>query len=341
MKEAMFWEPLGDGRAKCLTCPNYCVRGEGQAGRCSTRYNKSGKYYTLTYGKPCLIQEDPIAKNPLYHMEPGSKAIGVATAGCNLTCKYCQNWEISQVGPWKTRNMDVSPESLIQKVKDRGLKWITFSYTEPVVYLEYAIDTAKLAKKSGIKIAICSDGYICTDPLKELINNIDAFSVTFKGYTEEFYQDVCGCGMSSVIKTITAIAASGKWMEVVNLIVPGLNDEEQGIKFIAKTVVALNKNIPLHFLRFAPAYKLQNLAPTPVGTLEKARSIALNEGLKFVYVDLSGHEGANTYCPRCKNLLIERSAFAVVQNNLKVGLKGDGRCPKCSYVIPGNFVVRT
>ena len=332
LKEASFWESLDNGRTRCLTCPNLCEREEGEITLCKTRINRGGKLYSLTYGRPCMICVDPLSKNPLYHVDPGSNAIGVATAGCNLTCKYCQNWDIAQVGPWKTRNMDVSPDELIKKVKDRGLKWITFSYTEPVAYYEYAVDIAKLAKKNGLCVSVVTAGFLCAKPLQELMKYVDAFSVTLKGYTKAFYKDVCGCNLDDVWKSIVTMSRSKRWMEVVTLIIPGMNDEDRGLTSIARSIARLNKNIPLHFLRFTPAYKMKQLQPTPLKTLERARSLALKQGLRYVYIDLSGHEAANTFCPQCKKVVIERAGFSVISNRLK-----NGRCSYCGAEIAGVF----
>ena len=332
LKEALFWEPLDNGRTRCTTCPNMCERDEGGITLCKTRINRGGKLYTLTYGKPCMLCVDPLSKNPLYHVDPGSNAIGVATAGCNLSCKYCQNWDIALVGPWRTKNIDVSPVELVRKVTDRNLKWLTFSYTEPTAYYEYAVDTAKLAKGKGVNVAVCTAGFICEHPLQELMKYVDAFSVTLKGYTQEFYKDVCGCNLDDVWKTIRAIFRSKRWLEVVTLIVPGLNDEDDGLRSIVRSLAGLSRDIPLHFLRFAPAYKLKHLQPTPLKTLERAHSIALKEGLGYVYIDLSGHQAANTYCPGCKRAVIERAGFAVVSNHLR-----NGQCSYCSTRIRGIF----
>jgi pyruvate formate lyase activating enzyme len=332
-REALFWEPVEGGKARCLTCPNRCLREEGGVTACHTRINRGGKLLTLTYGRPCEINQDSLAKNPLYHVDPGAEAIGIATAGCNLTCKYCQNFAISQVGPDQTKNFDLTPEQVAQKAAERKLKWITFSYTEPVAYLEYLVDTAKAASKAGLRVAAATAGFICEEPLKELIRHVDAFSVTLKGYTPEFYRDVCGCNLDDVQKSIATIAASGKWMEVVTLIVPGMNDEDKGIQWIARAVAKVNRDIPLHFLRFEPQYKLKHLPRTPIATLEKARELALKEGLNYVYLDLSGHQASNTACARCGKVLIERAAgFSVIANRVR-----NGKCPQCSTRIPGLF----
>lgn len=330
LKEAYFSESLGNGKTRCLTCPNMCVRDDGEVTFCNTRINKGGRLYSLTYSKPCLLNVDNIAKNPLYHVDPGASALGVATAGCNLRCKYCQNWEISQVGPDKTKNMDLSPLQLIEKVKEKKLKWITFSYTEPVAYFEYALDTAKLAKGKGLNVAICTAGNICDKPLAELIRYADAFSVTMKGYSEDFYRDVASCSFKDVWRSINSIQKARKWIEVVTLIVPGVNDDMDGIKKIASGLAGISRDIPLHFLRFAPAFKMRNLPATPVQTLEKAHETAKKAGLKYVYIDLSGHRNNTVYCAACGKALIERTGFAVVGNELR-----KGKCSACSATLPG------
>ncbi|NCC51910.1 MAG: AmmeMemoRadiSam system radical SAM enzyme [Spartobacteria bacterium] len=329
-REASFQKSLPDGRAQCLTCPNQCVVDEGGITTCRTRINRDGKLYTMTYGNPCVVFTDPLGKNPLYHVAPGNEAIGVGTAGCNLRCTYCQNWEFSQVGPDRTRNMELSPEELVKRAQQRNLAWITFSYTEPVAYYEYALATAKLAKSMDLKIAIVTAGYISSQPLAELIRYADAFSVTLKGYSEDFYRDVVGCPLQEVWKSIAHIARSSCWLEVVNLIIPTLNDEIEGIRRMARSLARLDPSIPLHFLRFSPAYKLKNLPVTPVETLEAAYHAARAEGLNYVYIDLPAHEAANTICPSCGHLLIQRAGFTILSNVIR-----NGHCPRCGAPIPG------
>lgn len=331
LRESAFWEPLAEGRTKCKTCPNECESDEGGITRCNTRINRGGKLYSLTYGRPCVIYTDALEKNPLYHVTPGQNAIATATAGCNLICKYCQNWDISQVGPSKTRNMDLSPEALVRQVTDRGLKWLTFSYTEPVAYLEYALEAARIARRQGVKVAVVTAAYINPKPLEQLITSADAFSVTLKGYSEEFYRDICGARLDRVWESIRIIARAKKWMEIVTLIVPGLNDRPEGLQQLARALAKLDQNIPLHYLRFFPAYKLKHLSATPVKTLENARETALKEGLKYVYLsNLPGHAAANTYCPACSKILIERIGFKIIKNILP-----ENRCPFCRQTIAG------
>ena len=329
-REATYWESMPDGATRCLLCPNLCRRTSGQTGQCRTRTNRGGRWHTLTYGNPCVIHEDPLTKNPLYHVDPGASAIGVATAGCNLSCKYCQNWDISQVGPDRTQNMALSPVELVAKVKDRGLKWLTYSYTEPVVYYEYAMEAARLARREGMRVAAVTAGYIRPEPLAAMIKAVDAFSITLKGHDEAFYREVCGCSMQDVLRTLQAVAASSCWLEVVYLAVPGLNDSAEACRTIAGHVAKLGREVPLHILRFSPAYKLGNLPRTPLQTMERARDVARASGLKYVYLDLPGHADANTVCPRCGKTLIERAGFAVVSNRVR-----NKSCPSCSTRIPG------
>lgn len=331
LKEAAFWEPLERGRTKCKTCPNECESGEGGITKCNTRINRGGKLYSLTYGRPCVIYTDALEKNPLYHVTPGKSAIATATAGCNLTCTYCQNWDISQVGPSKTRNMDLSPEALVRQATDRGLKWLTFSYTEPVAYLEYARAAAKIARSQGVKVAIVTAAYINPKPLERLIESADAFSITLKGYTEDFYRDICGARLDKVWEAIRTIARAKRWMEIVTLIVPGLNDRQEGLRYLANALAKLDQNIPLHYLRFFPAYKLKHLGATPVKTLENARENARKEGLKYVYLsNLPGHAAANTRCPGCSKTLVERIGFKIIKNNIQ-----ESCCPFCRQKIAG------
>ncbi|MBP7829507.1 MAG: AmmeMemoRadiSam system radical SAM enzyme [Kiritimatiellae bacterium] len=331
LREAFFWEPAGDGRTRCLTCPNECVCPEGGVTACRTRINLGGRLYSMTYGRPCVVFQDALEKNPLYHVTPGQEALGIGTAGCNLRCLYCQNWEFAQCGPWETRNMSLSPEGLVDRAASRGLKWITFSYTEPVAYLEYALDIARLAVRRGLRCAVVTGGFIHAKPLAALLECGAAFSVTLKGADEKFYRDVVACPRDSVWQTIRAIAQSGRWIEVVNLIVPTMNDRPEGIRAIARSLAGLSPDIPLHFLRFAPAYKLKHLPPTPRETLEQAREAAIKEGLHYVYLaNLPGHEGASTLCPSCRRVLVERVGFKVLRNDIR-----GGRCPGCQVRLPG------
>jgi pyruvate formate lyase activating enzyme len=336
LKEAAYWEPVPEKKmVRCTLCPNLCERKEHEVTACHTRIVKGGKLYTMVYSKPCVLSRDPLIKNPLYHVDPGAISIGTATAGCNLKCKYCQNWDVSQVGPEKTKNIGMTPAGLVAAAKKRNLKWLTFSYTEPTVYYEYALEAAKLAKKSGIKVAISSAGYICQKPLAELIKYVDAFSITLKGSTPEFYDSICKAKYEEIKRSIMQIAKARKWIEVVYLVVPTINDDTKSFETAAKVVAKMNiaRTIPLHFLRFQPMYLLRNLPPTPMATLDRAYKTAKKVGLKYVYIDVSGHQASTTYCTKCKSPLLQRAGMKVVSNTLKPG----GRCKKCGTKLHGIF----
>lgn len=334
LKLAAYWEPVPEkNMVRCTLCPNKCERKEHEVTACHTRINQGGKLYSMAYAKPCVLAYDPLTKNPLYHVSPGATAIGAATAGCNLKCKYCQNWDISQVGPEKTKNLDFTPAQFIEKAKQKGLKWITFSYTEPTVYYEFALETAMRAKKSGIRVAMSSAGFMLERPLRQLMQYVSAFSITLKGSTDEFYKDVCKANLDDVKKSINIIAKSRCWLEVVYLIVPGLNDDNRSFETAAKFVATLRqKNVPLHFLRFTPMYLLRNLPPTPTATMNRAYDIASKSGLKYVYVDISGHKACSTYCTKCKRPILQRASLKVIQNDLH-----QGKCKRCRTKLPGIF----
>lgn len=330
---AMHWEPLPDGTVQCRICPNMCICGEGQLSDCKTRINRAGRMVSLSYGLPCVLFADTLEKNPLYHVAPGSRTITLGTAGCNLRCAYCQNWEFSQADPRKTKNMKLSPADVVRYAKDRSIQWITFTYTEPVAYYEYAVDIAARAKAEGLSIAVVTAGYINPKPLQQLLDVSDAFCITLKGYDEDFYQDVIGCSLNDVWRAIKQVAKSGVWLEIVNLIVPTLNDDMKGIGRLARALASVDQNIPLHFLRFVPDYKLQHLPPTPTEIMEKAKAEADEQGMRYVYLDnLPGHPGSNTLCHQCGAPLIERSGFNIMSNRIK-----NSRCPDCGVQIPGRW----
>jgi len=332
-REAMYYAQLGSGVVKCELCPRGCILTEGQKGVCRARKNIGGKLHTLTYGQPCVVMIDPIEKGPIFHMTPGAQSLTIATAGCNLKCKYCQNWQFSQVGPEQTENYDLPPEDVVELALSSGAEAIVFTYTEPTIYYEYMLDTAKLAKGKGLKTVMITGGYINPEPLKGLSKHMDAIKVDLKGFSEKFYREVCGGELWPVLETIKQVREEGGWLEVVNLVIPGLNDDLQEIGEMCEWIRDnLGTDVPLHFSRFFPAYKLSRHAPTPVSTLEQAIQIAKDMGLKYVYIgNVPGHEAGNTYCPKCGKLLIKRIGYtAVLENNIV-----DGKCKFCGHEIPG------
>lgn len=317
---------------KCQLCPKGCLISEGRRGDCRVRENRGGKLYTMVYGNPCAVHNDPIEKKPFYHFLPGTMALSLATAGCNLHCLYCQNWTISQVPPEKTENYELSPEEIVTLAEMLGSSSIAFTYTEPTIFYEYMSDIARLARPKGIRCIVISAGYINPEPLRQLCRIVDAIKIDFKGYSDEFYRKVCSGTLQPVLNTMKIIQEEGIHLEIVNLIVPTLNDSREQIKGLCRWIVEnLGPDVPTHFSRFFPMYKLTHLPPTPVETLEMAREIAIEEGIRFAYVgNVPGHRWDNTYCPRCGKEIITRLGFNVTGYHLK-----DGKCEYCGESIPG------
>ena len=332
LQEAMYYEMIDEKTVSCGLCPRRCTLGEGARSVCRVRELRKGKFYTLVYGNPCSIQVDPIEKKPLFHMLPGSTAFSLATAGCNLRCKYCQNWRISQFPPERTDNYKLPPREAVRKAAEAKSRSIAYTYSEPTVFYEYMLATAKLARKKDIKGVWVTSGYINEEPLKELAKYMDAANIDLKGFTDKFYNDVCGAKLKYVLETLKTARKEGIWVEITNLVVPTLNDSLKTIEEMSHWIKDnLGPDVPLHFSRFHRYYKLKNLYNTPVKTLEEARKTALKVGLNYVYIgNVPGHEGNNTYCPSCKKILIQRIGFRVLQNNIK-----DGKCRFCGREIPG------
>jgi len=332
LKEAKFYESLGDNLVRCALCPNRCVISEGQRGLCGVRINNNGKLYTLGYGNPCAVHVDPIEKKPLFHFLPATDAFSIATAGCCLRCKYCQNWQISQAKPDETKNFDMPPEEVVDLAKKYNAKSIAYTYTEPTVFFEYMLEISKLAKKEGIKNIIVTCGYMNPDPLKELCKYLDGGNVNLKGFSDEFYKNLTQGKLQPILDTMEILRDEKKWFEITYLIIPQWSDDDKQIKdFIKWTIENLGVDHPVHFLRFMPAYKLRNLPPTPPEILINAREMALKEGINYVYIgNLSGLDAESTYCLECKNVLIKRHAFAIIENNIE-----NGRCKFCNKEIPG------
>lgn len=320
---------------KCNLCPRGCVISEGHRGECGVRENRGGKLYTMVYGNPCALNNDPIEKKPFYHFLPGTLAFSIATAGCNLHCLYCQNWDISQKRPEETVNYDAPPEAVVSAALSRQSTSVAYTYSEPTIFYEYMLDTAHLARINGLRNVVISAGYINPDPLRQLCRVVDAIKIDLKGFNREFYRRVCSAERDPVLESIKTIHQEGVHLEIVNLVVPTLNDDLDELRELARWVRDnVGPDVPLHFTRFHPMYKLTNLPPTPVETLERAYDIAKEEGLHYVYVgNVPGHPGNNTLCPQCGRLLIARTGFSVMEYYLR-----DGKCPTCGTAIPGVWV---
>lgn len=337
LHKAEYWEPLKNRITRCLLCPNECTLSPGENGMCNARGNRDGVLYSLVYNRPSIIALDYIDKSPLYHYQVKGKVFSIATAGCNLSCMYCHNWKYSQRGPDEVeRIFYLEPRDVIKRAKKHRVKGINFFYTEPTVYFEYMKDIAILAKKEGIKTFCITAGYINEQPLKDIIPLIDAFVVGLKGFDNKFYQKYIGGNLEPVKRTLRILAENKKntWFEIVNLLVPGLNDSSSKLSEMTKWIAAeIGQNVPVHFTRFQPNYKLLKINETPVSTLERAYSIAEREGLKHVYIgNIAGHKSGNTYCPKCGKQVIERLHFKIIKNLLK-----KGKC-SCGYKLPGNWL---
>ena len=331
-REARYYEMQPEGRARCLLCPHGCLIGEGSRGSCGVRELRDGRLMTLVYGNPCAVHVDPIEKKPLLHFLPASRAFSVATAGCNLHCKNCQNWEISQRRPEETENIYLPPEELVAEAVRAGCESIAYTYSDPDIFFEYTVDTARRARQQGLKNVLVTAGYISPEPQQEFCQVVDAANVDLKGFTDEFYREICSARLQPVLDALQMYRQEGVWLEVTHLVIPTLNDEADGIRQMCRWLYEhLGADVPLHFSRFHPRYQLKNLPPTPVETLETARRIALEEGLRYVYVgNVPGHPGESTYCPRCGKTVIGRIGYSITELNLE-----EGCCRFCGQSIAG------
>ncbi len=331
--EASYYKQLDNGMVQCQLCPNKCILSEGQHGICGVRQNIQGKLYSLVYGRPVTTHVDPIEKKPLYHFLPGAKAYSLATSGCNLDCKNCQNWDIAHRSPEDVNSQKMPPEEVVQAAKNAGAEVIAFTYNEPTVWYEYMLDIAKIAKQEGLKTANISSGYINHDPLEALLPYLDAMKIDLKGFNNRTYQELNQGQLQPVLDSIKTVHQSGTWLEIVNLIVPRYTDSLDEIKEMCQWIYdEVGPDVPLHFSKFSPAYKLPNLPPTPEETLTKARQVCLDVGLNYVYIgNLQTENAANTYCPENKKIVIKRNAFLVEENNIN----SDGSSKLCPVSIPG------
>ena len=317
---------------QCQLCAQQCLLSDGDRGHCKARINVDGELRSLVYGRPISAHVDPIEKGPFYHFLPGSKSLCLATAGCPLSCKFCQNWELSQALPEDREAPFTTAERVVDSSVERNVGIVTFTYNEPTVYVEYLTDVARAARRRGLRSAVVSCGFMTEQPLAEMCDVLDAIKIDLKGFDETFYERVCAAELEPVLKSIRQVAKSETHLEVVNLVVPTLNDSDRMLRDLADWMVSeVGPDVPLHFSRFHPAFKLRNLSPTPIATLERAREVAMSLGMRYVYVgNTPGHPGAHTYCPSCGTIVIERSGFFVGTVRLE-----DGRCGVCHTEIPG------
>jgi pyruvate formate lyase activating enzyme len=329
MKEASFYKRLEEKRVQCNLCPHNCKINKGKTGFCKVRKNIDGILYSLVYGSPISCNLDPIEKKPLFHFYPGSKAYSIATVGCNMRCKHCQNADISQVKQCISPSYEISAEEIVKQAKNCNAGSIAYTYTEPTIFYEYALDIAKLAHKNGLKNVFVTNGYISKEPLEEIAPYIDGVNIDLKGINERFYSDICSAHLQPVLDTINIYVNLDIWIEITTLIIPDYNDDEKELKKIATFIYDINPCIPWHVTGFYPTYKLINSIPTPLSTLEKAASIGKETGLDYIYLG-NRNSGEDTYCPNCQKLLIKRSGFNIHHNYID-----SGKCIFCHNQISG------
>lgn len=332
VREARYYEKLDNKQIRCTLCPRECVIDDRERGYCGVRENREGSYYTLVYGRPCTTHVDPIEKKPLFHFLPGSRSYSLATAGCNLNCKFCQNWQISQVRPEDVRSLDLPPKETAAQSRATGCSSIAFTYSEPTIFFEYMLDTAIAARALDIRSVVVTAAYIAKEPLIELCKQVDGIKVDLKAFSESYYKDIVNGELRPVLDSLITMRKMGVWTEIVYLVLPGLNDSDKELKELAHWIHSeLGPDVPLHFSRFYPQYRLRNLPPTPQSTLERAKQIADAEGLHFVYLgNVPGHPANSTYCPGCDRTLIGRIGYNILENNLL-----QGNCKHCGTPIPG------
>jgi pyruvate formate lyase activating enzyme len=331
-KEALFYKQLGKETVQCELCPRGCVIPEGRRGFCGVRENRNGTLYSLAYGKAVAVHLDPIEKKPFFHYLPRRNAFSIAAAGCNLKCKFCQNWEISQKLPEEAAYTFMPPDELVRKARESGSPVIAYTYTEPTIFFEYMLETAKLAQEQGLKNVLHSNGYINEEPLRLLIRYIDAANIDLKAFDDDYYAQMTGGTLQPVLRSLKILKETGVHLEITNLILPGYNDSEGQIRRMCLWIKEnLGSDVPVHFSRFFPTYKLAALNPTPVAVLEKIRQTAMDCGLKYVYIgNVAGHAGENTYCPKCNTIVVKRAGYIVTEINLI-----RGKCGVCGEKIEG------
>jgi len=333
VKEAFFYDKLGQGTVQCQTCPHACLITPGNRGRCGTKLNKDGKLFSISYGNPCTVNVDPIEKKPFSHFLPGTLAFSLAVAGCNFTCLNCQNWEISQTTPDKTRNYNLPPAQVVAQAKKYNCASIAFTYSEATTFYEYMVDTAGLAKQHGIKSVWVSNAYMKPKAVEKLCKVIDAATLNLKSFSDKTYMDLNGGHLKPVLETLEIVKQNGVWLEIINLVVPTYTDKLDEIRKMCGWILEnLGPDVPLHFSRFFPKYRLVHLSPTPVEFLIKAREAARAEGLNHVYVGNVPGMGDTIRCAQCGKSVIKRRGYALLSNDIK-----DGKCGHCGAAVAGRW----
>lgn len=333
MKEALLWEPRDENRVKCLLCAHGCLIKSGETGICAVRQNRDGKLYSLVYGRAISANLDPIEKKPLFHFLPGTKSLSIATVGCNFKCRHCQNSDISQLprDGHRIEGGNLPPEDVVAAAISRGAASISYTYTEPTIFFEYALDTARLASQQGIKNVFVTNGYMSRQALEMIDGDLHAANVDLKAFTDDFYKSVCGAKLEPVKDTIKAMWERGVWVEVTTLLIPGYNDDADELAALADWLVSVSPEMPWHISAFRPTYHLTDAPSTPVSTIHKARDIGIKAGIRYVYAgNVWGDDGEKTSCHNCGRVVIDRVGFSIRSNRLR-----DGACPDCGEPVAG------
>lgn len=329
-----WFSALAGDRVRCELCPKACELGPGQRSPCRVRENRGGVGYTMVFGNPALVQEDPVERKPFFHVLPGSRALSIATAGCNLACKFCEVWDMAQVAPEQIHAYHMPPEAILAQAQMTQVRSISYSFGEPVAFFEYMMAVADLARQAGLLNLMHTAGYIQPRPLKELSARLDAVNIDLKGFDPAFYREVVGGELDTVLRTLVLLREQGVHIEVTNIIIPALNDDMGKVAEMCRWIAnELGPDVPLHLARFYPLHKLADLPRTPIATLDQARQTALDAGLRFVYVaGVTGHEAESSFCPDCGETIIKRIGFVIAETRLE-----NGNCGFCGSVIPGRW----
>jgi pyruvate formate lyase activating enzyme len=333
MKEAYLYEKMENQKVRCFLCNHRCLIKDGATGLCGVRENQGGTLVSLVYGKVIARHVDPIEKKPLFHFLPGTRSYSIATVGCNFKCRFCQNADISQMPSdhHQIWGEDMTPAMIVDEAVATRSATIAYTYTEPTIYFELALDSAQQAVKKGLKNIFVSNGYMTEECLKSLHPDLHGANVDLKAYTDRFYKEQCGAKLEPVLKTLELMKEMGVWLEVTTLLIPGLNDSKEELENIAQFLVGLDPDIPWHISRFHPTYRLTDRGATPPQSIRRARDIGYEAGLKYVYTgNVPGDEGEKTYCHGCNAVLIDRYGFSITKNVIR-----DNLCPHCQTVIPG------
>jgi pyruvate formate lyase activating enzyme len=331
-KEAVYYQKLADGQVMCGVCPHQCILAPGDRSVCRSRVNIGGTLFSLAYGNPCAVHLDPVEKKPLYHFLPASTVFSIAAAGCNLRCLNCQNWEISQVRPEDVQHTELFPAEVVAAAQQARAAAVAFTYSEPVTFYEYTLDSAAAARAAGLRNILISAGYIRHEPLKRLCGVLDGANINLKSYSDALYRKLNGARLQPILDAFVTLHEEGVHFEMTNLVVPGYVDDPEMVRDMCRWILKhLGPDHPLHFTRFYPRYRLNRLPPTPVKTLADYRDLAMAEGIHYVYVgNVPGHPGNHTYCHHCKRRIIHRDGYRISDIQLT-----NGHCAHCGTRIPG------